>query len=796
MSLDLRHAVRFLRNRAAFTAIAVITLAVGIGVNTAIFSLVNAVALRPLPFGEPERLVAVFPENWFSKEEFEYFAEVVNGFDSLTAYSGGGSGFAITGGDQPEMLDAMLVSPSFFQTLQVDAELGRTFRPEEGQPGRSRVALLSHELWERRFAGDPDIVGTGIELDGNRYEVIGVLPPNLRFLPSETAIWAPLTFDPNDEGDYKSYYLLAAGRLADGVSVEAATQDLRTAAQRVRERFGYPPDFGNEATVVPLREHLVGDVKPILWTLFGAVGFILLVACANVANLALAQAVDRRREMAVRMSLGAGRGQLVRQILTENIILALVGGGLGLLVAFWAVKALVPYLPGDTPRLHEIAVDVPVLIFTLGVSVVVGVLFGLAPILQSRKVDLQDSLKEGTAASVGGRGMSRSHGTLVVAQIALALVLLIWAGLLVKSFWRLQNVDLGFQTEHVLTKRLTLPENRYHEPGRREVYFRQIRDRLAALPQVESVGGVQFLPLTGSAWNAGTEAETRPDLAEDPPVVSWRVITPGYLETLRVRRVAGRTFEESDDADAPQVAIVNQAFARLFWPDGDALNQRVRNGIDGEDWVTVVGVVGDHRFEDPASEPAPVMYRPYNQVGRNLTMSMVLRTRSDPETVATAATRAIHSVDPEVPVYRIRSMDQVASESVAEPRVVMALLTGFAVIALLLGVLGVYGMMANAARSRTHEIGVRMAMGASRGEILRSMLQRSLTLVLIGVGIGLAVAFGTTRFVSSLLFDVRPWDPVIFATVSVILVLGALAGSSIPSVRASRSDPTAALRGE
>jgi predicted permease len=371
MSLNLRQAVRFLRNRAAFTVIAVVTLAVGIGVNSAIFSLVNAVALRPLPFGEPERLVAVFPENWFSKEEFEYFQEVANGFESVTAYSGGGSGFAITGGDRPEMLDAMLVSPSFFETLQVDAAMGRTFRPEEGQPGRTRVAVLGHELWERRFAGDPDILGTDIELDGNRYEVIGVLPPNLRFLPAETAIWAPLTFDPNDEGDYKSYYLLAAGRLADGVSVEAATRELRSAAQRMRERFGYPADYGNDATVVPLREHLVGDVKPILWTLFGAVGFILLVACANVANLALAQAVDRRREMAVRIAIGAGRGQLVRQILTENVLLALVGGGLGLLMAFWAIKGLVPYLPGDTPRLHEITVDVPVLLFTLGVSLVV-----------------------------------------------------------------------------------------------------------------------------------------------------------------------------------------------------------------------------------------------------------------------------------------------------------------------------------------------------------------------------------------------------------------------------------------
>jgi predicted permease len=310
------------------------------------------------------------------------------------------------------------------------------------------------------------------------------------------------------------------------------------------------------------------------------------------------------------------------------------------------------------------------------------------------------------------------------------------------------------------------------------------------------VGGVQFLPLTGSAWNAGTEAETRPDLAEDRPVVSWRVITPGYLETLQVRRVAGRSFEESDAADTPPVAIVNEAFARRFWPGGDALNQRVRNGLEGETWVTVVGVVGDHRFEAPASEPVPVIYRPYDQVGRNLTMSLLIRTRSDPETVAAAATQAIHSVDPEVPVYSVRSMGQVVSESVAEPRVVMALLAAFAAIALLLGVIGVYGMMANSARSRTHEIGVRMAMGADRGEILWSMLRRSLTLVLIGVGLGLVAAFWTTRFVSSLLFDVQPWDPVIFATVSVILVVGALAGSSIPSLRASRSDPTAVLRGE
>ncbi len=797
MEQDLKQAVRILYKRLGFTVVAVITLAVGIGANSAIFSVVNAVVLRPLPYADPERLVGVFPEKWFSKEEYSFFAGQVKSFANLAAFSGAGGGFTLTGDGTPEMLDGMSVGASFFPTLGIKPVLGRTFLPEEEQPGRGNVVLLSHELWQRRFAADPQILGKTLLVDGRSVRVIGVLPPRFRFLPIDAALWLPLTFDPSDAEDYHGTYLLAVGRLADGVTPDKAQSEVRLAAARMRERFSLPEDFGADASVVPLLDQMVGNMRPVFWTLLGAVGFILLIACANVANLALAQAVNRRREIAVRIALGASYRRLVRQILTENVVLALVGGGLGLLLAFWAVRVLVALLPEGMPRTHEIGVDLPVLVFTFAISIATGFLFGLAPVLQARKTDLQETLKEGSASTAGGVRGGRLHGALVVAEMALALVLLIWAGLLVKSFWRLQHVEIGFDPENMLTLRLVLPDSRYAEAAQREVFYQQTLEKLAALPEVESAGAIHFLPMTGSGWRGGLTIEDRPAPGETPPVVNWRVVTPGYFKTLGLRPAAGRLFDASDRAGAPPAAVINEAMARQLFPGESPLGKRIRNRIEGgEEWATVVGIVGDSRYESLGVEPAPVMYRPYGQVGRNLTMSLLLRTRSDPMRVARAASQEIWEVDKGVPVFKVRSMEQVLYESAAQPRVIMSLLAGFAGVALLLGVIGVYGVMSYAVRNKVHEIGIRMALGARRGQIVRWTLRRSFLLALLGVVLGLAAALWTTRLMASLLFEVSSRDPLTFTLIPLLLLAGALAGSYLPSLRASRVSPTVALKAD
>jgi putative ABC transport system permease protein len=797
MISEISSALRSLVRRPGFVAVAVLTLALGIGINSAIFSVLNAIALRPLPFPEPDRIVAVFPERWFSKEEYRFLGDQAQPYRHLAAYGGAGAGFVFTAGDRSEMLDAMVVTASFFPVLGIDAAVGRTFGSEHEEPGTGAVVVLSHEFWQSRFAGDSAVVGTDLELDGRSHEVLGVLPPGVRFLPNEAALWVPLTFDPADRTDFGAHYLQLVGRLADGVTSAQAGQDLRFATLRMRDHFGLPEGTGAESSVIPLRDRLVGSVRSVLWTLFGAVGLILLIALANVGNLALAQAVDRRREMGVRLALGAGRLRLARQFITENVLVGVAGGALGLLLAVGGVRFLVARLPAGTPRTHEIAVDLHVLLYAVAISVGVGILFGLIPVLRAGAVGLQDALIEGGRTRSGTPLLSRAHGSLVVAETALAVVLLVCAGLMIRSFWQLQGVELGFEPRNVLTQRLTLPEDRYDRPELREAFFRDVQERLSAIGGVEAVGAIQFLPLTGNAWRGGVLVEGRPELDDRPPVVAWRVVTPGYLETLGVLLEEGRLLRAEDDDGQPGVAVISRSLANLLWPDGDPLGRRIRNGIEGsEGSATVVGVVADHRHEGPASDPSPVMYRPYGQVGRNLSMSILLRTRGDPSSVVEAASREIQGVDPTVPVYTVRTMERVAYESTAEPRVIMALLAGFAGVALVLGIIGVYGVMAYSVRSRTHEIGIRMALGAERGEVLRLTLRRALLMTLGGVAVGLVLALGITRLAEAFLFQVHPRDPVTFVIAPLVLVFGALLGSWLPSMRASRVDPAVALRWE
>jgi putative ABC transport system permease protein len=794
-----RQAWRTLTKRATFTLIAVLTLALGIGANSAIFSVVNAVVVRPLPFPRADRLVSVFPQNWFSKEQLVFFSRQLRSCRRLAAYNGSGTGFAVTGGgggDRPEMLDGMEVSPSFFPTLGIHAVLGRTFLPEEEQPGRSRVALLSHELWQRRYAADPAILGRSILLGTVPHKVVGVLPPGLRFLPGEAAVWVPLTIDPQDAGDYTGTYLLLVGRLKDGVTLAQANRDVQLAAARLRERFALPAGFGGDASMVPLRDQMVGDVRPTLLVLLGAVGAILLIACANVASLVLVQTVDRHREIAVRIAIGASQQRLTRLFLAESLLLCLLGGAAGLLLADWAVRLLPALLPAGTPRANEIGLDGQVLAFTLAISLLAGLLCGLAPTLRMRRAAIAESLSGAAKGTGGGPRVGWMHDFLVVAEVAIALVLLIGAGLMLKSFWLLGNVDPGFDTGHLLTLRVEIPDRRYAEPARRELFYRQVLSRLRSLPGALSAGAIHYLPLTGSGWRGALQVEERPTApGAEPPITHWRVITPGYFAALKLPLAAGRDFGDPDRAGAPQVAIVNEALARRFWPHESPLGKRLRSELEnGKEWATIVGVARDSRYESLGIPPHPVLYRPYDQVGRNLTMSLLVRTRSAPLPMARAAEQAVWSVDREVPVFAIRDMDRVIHESVATPRVVMTLLLSFAVVALLLGMVGVYAVMSYSIRSRTHEIGIRMALGARRQSIFALMMGRGLRLTLLGSALGLAGAYLATGWMSGLLFEVGPRDPLTFVLLPLLLVASALLGCYLPARRATQVDPLEALR--
>jgi putative ABC transport system permease protein len=794
MDGDLGQAVRTLRHRAGLTSVAVATLAIGIGANCAIFTVVNAVVLRPLPYAHADRLVAVFPGHWFSKEQLAFFAEQVHAYAPLAAYDGAGGGFTLAAGDRPELLEARSVTASFFPALAVPPLLGRTFLPEDEQPGRGNVVVLSHELWRRRFASNPQILGKRIVLDADRYTVVGVLRPGFRFLPGETSLYVPLKFDPAAADDYTGTYLLLLGRLRKGVTLQQAGDELRAAARRMGERFALPAGFGKTATVVGLREQMVGSVRPLLLILLGAVGFLLLIACANVANLMLTQALDRRREIAVRIALGVGRGRLARQLLTESLVLALAGGAAGLALAYGATATLLSRLPADLPRAAEIGIDLNVLWFTLAVSMVTGVLFGLAPIFQTRKLDVQESLKESSRGTGTGVRGTRLHGLLVVAETALAFVLLVGAGLLVKSFWRLATVDPGFDADHLLTLRLQLPKTRYPTAAGREAFLRQVMTRLADLPGVASMGGVHFLPMTGRAWVGGIRIEDQPALdVSGSGLVAWRVVTPGYLETLGLRARQGRTFTAEDRAGSAPAAVVSEALVRRYFPHQDPLGKRLRLRGD-KAWSTIVGTVPDIRHESLAADPDPVVYQPYSQVGQNLAMSFLLRARTEPATLAQPATHVVWAVDAQVPVFAVRTMREVISTSMSRPRLITSLLSAFAAAALLLGLVGVYAVLSYTIRGQTHEIGVRMALGADRTTILGWALGRSLRLIILGIASGLVVSLATTRLLSRLLFRVSPTDPATFLLIALVLMASALLGSYVPCRRATRISPTEALR--
>jgi putative ABC transport system permease protein len=814
---DIRYSTRVLRKSPGFTVVAVVALALGIGATTAIFSVVYAVALRPLPFKEPERLAKIWgkferegiPKNWISEPELYDLREQTQSFEGFAAMQTFGVNLA--GNDSPERVSTAFVSAALFPLLRVQPSLGRTFTNEEDQAGANRVALVSNGLWKRRFASDPGIIDGTIVLNGQNYTVLGVMPPGFNY-PDDVDLWVPIGFDKANPSNRGNHGLEVLARIKSDVSPGQAVAEISSLATALAEKYpnNYSPDGGFSFYMVPLHEEVVGNIKPMLILLIIAVALVLLIACANVANMLLARATVREREVAIRAALGAGRGRLIRQLLTESVLLAAVGGALGVLLAYFGVRLFVTFGPQDIPRLSEIGVDALVLGLSLLVTIMTGIIFGLAPALHISKPDLNNSLKEGGRGTTGGRHFVRN--LLVVAEVSFALMLLIMAGLTIKSFQRLLNINLGFRTENVLTMRLTLPQARYN-PEQAAPFYQQLLDQIKALPGVQSAGAVTILPLSGSYSSGTTVVEDtsageglqrfngHPFLEADR-----RNVTPGYFDSLGVTLLKGRLITEADDQKAPRVAVVDEKFARRFWPDGNAVGKRVAVGgtRDNMQWGEIVGVISHIRHYGTNKEGQDRAYFPegreqiYFPLAQNpsRTMYLAISTATDPTSLINPVRNAVLAMDKDLPVYEVKTMEQLVSKSVANPRLNVVLMSIFAAVALILSAVGIYGVMSYSVTQRTHEIGIRMALGATPSDVLRLVVGQGLALTGVGVGIGLASAFFLTRLMSTLLFGVSTTDPGTFVVIALVLAAVAFVACFIPARRATRVDPMVALRYE
>ena len=813
---DLRFAVRALRRRPGFAAVVVGTLALGIGANSAIFSVVNGVLLRPLPYQRPAEVVTLWmrwPGNAhgeLSQPEYWDLGEQSRSFTRLAAFADGS--LTLTGAGEPERLRAGFASAGALPLLGVAPALGRNFGPEDDLPGRPPVVLLSDGLWRRRFAADPGVVGRTLRLDDAPATVIGVMPPGFQ-LPTHYAgagmeIWAPLQLDPAiDRSERGWHWVKVLGRLRSGVDIATASAEVTTLARRMRETYPneYKPSFSGFAVVAA--EDLVGDVRPAILVLLGAVGLLLLITCANVASLLLARGEARQREVAVRTALGAGTGRLVGQLLTESLVLALAGGMLGLVVADWGVRALVAAAPPTLPRLDAIGTDRWVLGFTVLLTAATGVIFGLMPALAAARPDLTAALAEGGRGG-SSAGRQRFRRGLVVAQIALALMLVTSAGLLLRSFVRLRGVDPGFDPRGLLTAELQLSPVRYDTPARVRAFYSELVRRVEEIPGVRSAAAVRALPMTGRLeigdWSFVVEGRhADPPVPADRIAADWQSLTPHYFQTLRIPVLQGRAFEDTDRLGAPGVVMVNRTLARLAWPGGNPLGQRILLGGGGADsvWRTVVGIVGDVRHRGLSAEPRPEMYLPHAQFPAGTaepsrTMRLVLRAGGDPAGLAGPVRTALAGLDPDVPLVEVQTMEDALGSWAAERRLTLMLVGAFAVLALALGAVGVYGVMAHLVVQRTREFGIRIALGALPREILTLVFAQGAWLTGLGVVAGLAGALAATRLLTGLLYGVPPTDPVTFAATAATLLLVAAVAALLPALRATRTDPVEALRAE
>ena len=810
---DLRYALRGLGKSPGFTAVAVITIALGVGANTAMFSVVDAVLLSPLPYRDPSGITMIwsrwsdFPDRtWISVPEYYLYKERTKSFADVAAWSG--SGVNLTGGDAPERVQGAGVTANLFAVLGVEAAHGRTFRPDEDQPGKDGVVVLSDGLFHRRFGGDPAVVGRSIDLNGEPRLVVGVMPPGFALpldfrgaRPSE--LWFPDDMDraaaepfPLNGGSHGWY---GVARLAPGSTPASAAAELRSTFARLTAEGVYLADRRFEALVVPVVEEVTGQVRPAVLVLLGAVAFVLAIACANVASLLLARRETREREIAVRTALGASRRDLLRQLLTESLLLAGLGGLLGLWLAGLALDLLVRLDPASVPRLAQAAIDGRVLAFTLGVTFLTGLLFGLAPALQSAAVHALPGLKEGgrTTAGVGRRSARRA---LVVVEVALAVVLVTGAGLMIRTVQRMLAVDPGFRSDGVLTMRLTAPSTSYPEPADVAAFYAELLGRVRALPGVRAAGGTSSLALTAELGDWGFMIEGRPAEEGNNPKGDWLAVTPGYFESLGIRLVAGRLLTAADDRAAPLVAVINEELARAYWPDGDALGKRILSGDDRKT-MTIVGIVADVRHNALTARPRKAWYRPYAQFAETAgfiprSLSLVIRSASDPAALVAPVSATIRGLDQAMPVAEVRTMDEVIGAATAQSRFTMLLLLAFGTLALALASIGIYGVMSYSVARRTHEIGVRIALGAQKGRVLKDVVGEAMLLTGLGLVFGLGGALALSGALSRLLYEVSATDPATFAGVAAVLAAVALAASVLPGHRAATVDPVVALKGE
>jgi predicted permease len=811
---DLRYGLRILTKKPGFTIIAIITLALGIGANSTIFSVVNGLLLRPLPYRDSERLAIIWThspgsnvdQDWPSPGQYAAVEAHNSAFEEIAIAQG--ANLILTGRGTPERLGVVRTSPVLFSLLGVQPALGRAFMPEDSTPDKPPTAILSHGVWQQRFGGDPGVLDQVVTLNGRSHTVVGVMPPDFSLsyevMPTVGAIaqadiLLPLVMDGeflNRQGD-ENYNLLA--RLKPGMTVAQAQAGLDAAVQSLEERFpdSYPASRRFSMTVRPLLEQVVGDVRPALLVLLGAVGCVLLIACANVANLLLARGASREKEMAIRTALGAGRTRVVRQLLTESVLLAILGGTLGLLMAIWGIDALRSLNPGNIPLMQNISIDGRVLAFTFAVAMITGILFGLAPAVRSSQVNLNESLKEGGRSFVGSRH-HRLRNLLVVAEMALSLMLLIGAGLLIRSFVRVQQVEPGFVPQNVLSMRLSVIGPEYAEEARRMAFYQQLWERVGRLPGVESAGGANILPLSGSiSWGSITIEGYEAASGQSAIQADQRVASVGYFETMKIPLISGRFFGEQDTRDSTKVVIVDENLASTYWPDADPIGKRLKRGGAASDspWLTVVGVVANVKQYALDADSRVTLYAPHTQAPSS-TMFVTVRTSGDPRAVAAAVTGEARSIDPNVPVYDVKTMDERLSQSLARRRFAMLALGLFAAVAMLLAAVGIYGLMSYAVAERTREIGIRVALGAQTGDVLKLVVGQGMLLAAVGVAVGLVGAAGVTRVMSSLLFGVGATDPVTFAAPSLLLAGVALLACYLPARRAMRVDPMVALRYE
>ena len=803
---NLRYAIRTLRKSPGFTAVAVITLALGIGANTAIFSVVNAVLLRPLPYKDDSRLVVILNQgrNPVAPANFIDWRNQSQSFSQMGAAEYWAPN--LTGTDNPEKLLALHVTPEIFPMLGVQPLLGRAFLSEEQEAGKEHEVVLSYSLWQSHFAGNPEIIGRPVALSGETYTVVGVMPRDFRFAPfwaTKAELWAPLALGSRltDRGGSS---LRVFARLKPGVTLPQAQAEMAGITGRLEREF---PGTNQDMQVVSLREKVVGNIRPALLLMLGAVGFVLLIACANVSHMLLARAAARSEEIALRSALGAGRWNVFRQLLTESLALALLGGSAGLVLAVWGVRVLVRFAPSGIPRMETIGVDGYVLLFALGISLLTGLAFGMAPAWRATAVNLSDALKEGKHGPSEGSRRSRLRGLLVGSEFALAVVLLAGAGLMVRSFLALQHVDPGFDPRGVLSMVVSVSGTEQAAAGHTGNFYQAVLQKVSAVPGVQFAGGINHLPLAGDEWGFPFYIQGRPP---EPPgkelVATYRVVFPGYFRTMSIPVQRGRDVTAADNLQAPGVVVINNYLARRYWPGEDAIGKRITfdDPAKNPSWLTVVGVVKDTARSSWVSPPEEEVFLPYLQNRPYLEtpsqpfayMTLVARTTGEPEALAPAIRGAIHSLDKNIPLSEIQTMEQVVAEATGQSRFYLILLGTFATVALVLAGVGIYGVMSYSVSRRIHEIGIRMALGAQARDVLRLVVFQGIFQALAGVAVGLAGALTLSRLMADLLYGTRPNDPATFAAVVLVLSGVAVAASYIPARRATKVDPMVALRYE